>query len=286
MKKILSMIAGCSLIAGCITPVFAESAQERKQAATLGYNQYKTGDYSYTSNVANLCLGTGYGGGYWNYDTSKQLVIKHDKNKYPDLSQKSASFDEIHKTYMDTMNNIMNCAILKSKYTLHKKIITNFKVSEKAKKVFQEANTIIEKQIQEQKCIAPREADKIYNAKDLLDSMSYEQCVYHMYVFYYKQFCGTGLGSCLGTKLTRAGDIADKSRTQRNKLQDEQEISDLALETALSLYENFERTYISHALLELIEVELTESKRYIGVTIKALQQFISVADVQKSEKKR
>lgn len=144
--------------------------------------------------MANLCLGTEYGGDYWNFDTSKQLIAKHDKTKYPDLSQKSASFDEVHKTYMDTMNNIMNCAILKSKYTLHKKIIDDYKVSEKAKKVFQEANKVIEKQIQEQKCIAPRTGDKIYNAKDLLDSMSYEQCVYHMYVFYYKQYCGTNLG--------------------------------------------------------------------------------------------
>lgn len=81
--------------------------------------------------------------------------------------------------------------------------------------------------------------------------------------------------------------MADKSRVERNKLENEQEISDRALETAMSLYENFERTYIAHALLELIEVELTEQKRFIGVTIKAIQQWVSLAkNVQRSAQSR
>jgi hypothetical protein len=36
------------------------------------------------------------------------------------------------------------------------------------------------------------------------------------------------------------------------------------MDTALSLYENFEKTYPAHVLLEMIEVELTEDKRYVG----------------------
>lgn len=88
----------------------------------------------------------------------------------------------------------MNCAILKSKYNLHKTLIQGPpKVSDKAKKVLEEANAIIEGQIKEQKCIAPRDGDKIYNSKDLLDSLSYEQCVYSMYLFYYKKVCDTNL---------------------------------------------------------------------------------------------
>lgn len=48
------------------------------------------------------------------------------------------------------------------------------------------------------------------------------------------------------------------------------------MDTALTLYENFEKTYIAHVLLEMIEVELTEDKRYIGGTVKVIQQLVSL----------
>jgi hypothetical protein len=48
------------------------------------------------------------------------------------------------------------------------------------------------------------------------------------------------------------------------------------MDTALSMYENFEKTYISHVLLEMIEVELTEDKRYLGGTVKVIQQLVSL----------
>ncbi len=172
----------------------------------------------------------------------------------------------------------MNCAVLKSKYTLHKKLIDDYKISEKAKKVLEEANSIIEKQLAEEKCVAPRDGDKIYNQKDLLDSMSYEQCVYNMYLFYYKNVCENSLSTCLAGKTPRkASEVAEISGTERNKLRNEREISQRAFDTSLTLYENFERTYIAHVILQLIEVELTEDKRFIGITMKAIQQWISLA---------
>jgi len=54
--------------------------------------------------------------------------------KYPNLSKtRSISFDDVRKIYEETQNNIMNCAILKSKYALHKTIIENYDISERAK---------------------------------------------------------------------------------------------------------------------------------------------------------
>ncbi len=123
-------------------------------------------------------MGQRYGGDYWNFDTGKQLIVEHNMGKYPNLAEikSTVSFDDIRKIYQDTQNNIMNCAILKSKYTLHKKIIDDYDISKKAKKVLEKANDIILEQIEELKCITPRDGDKIYNFKDLLDSLTYEQC--------------------------------------------------------------------------------------------------------------
>jgi hypothetical protein len=84
--------------------------------------------------VANLCLGQRYGGDYWNFDTDKQLIVEHNMGKYPDLAKiRSLGFDDVRKIYEGTQNNIMNCAILKSKYALHKNIIENYDISERAK---------------------------------------------------------------------------------------------------------------------------------------------------------
>lgn len=100
----------------------------------------------------------------------------------------------MRKIYEDTQNNIMNCAILKSKYTLHKKIIDDYDLSERAKRLLEEANTQIEKQIDEEKCTSPRDGDKVYNYKDLLDSMTYELCGYNMYLYYYRKSAEKNIG--------------------------------------------------------------------------------------------
>lgn len=118
--------------------------------------------------------------------------------KYPDISQtKALSFDDVRKIYEDTQNNIMNCAVLKSKYALHKKIIDEYDISPRAKEILKKANEVIEEQIKEQKpkeCVAPRDEDKIYSYKDLLDSMTYEQCGYNMYLYYYQQNAEKNIG--------------------------------------------------------------------------------------------
>ena len=173
----------------------------------------------------------------------------------------------------------MNCSILKSKYALHKKLIDDYKISWKSKAVLEEANKTIEKQIADEKCIAPRDGDKVYNSKDLLDSLSYEECVYTMYLWYYEAVCDNSIASCLtGKTVMTANEARQVVQTEKNKLEEEAEVAGRALTTALSLYENFERTYIAHVLLELIEVELTEDKRFMGVVVKALMQWVSLAN--------
>ena len=106
--------------------------------------------------------------------------------------------EDIRKIYLDTQNNIMNCAILKSKYTLHKKIIDDYEISDKAIEMLRDANEKIEQQIEEMKCIPPRDGDKIYAYKDLLDSMTYEQCGYSMYLWYYQTLCSDNSIICIG----------------------------------------------------------------------------------------
>ena len=81
----------------------------------------------------------------------------------------------------------MNCAILKSKYTLHKTLIDSYTLGDSSRKILEKANETIIKQVNDLKCISPRNDDKIYLYKDLLDSTSYEQCTYSMYLWYYQQ---------------------------------------------------------------------------------------------------
>lgn len=242
------------------------------------YSAYSKGKYSYECNVKNLCLGQRYGGDYWSFDTSKQLIVEHNMGKYPDLTKTRAlSFDDVRKIYEDTQNNIMNCAILKSKYTLHKKIIDDYKISEKAKDILEEANTVIEWQIDEEKCTPPSDGDKIYSYKDLLDSMTYEQCGYNMYLYYYQQNAENNIGILgAGKKVYTVSEWSEVVKTEKNKIEEEYDLTRRTMDTALSMYENFERTYIAHVLLEMIEVEFTEDKRYVGGTVRVIMQLIKL----------
>jgi len=255
-----------------------QSASCNTKDDPLGYSCYNKGQYSYECNVANLCLGQRYGGDYWNFDTDKQLIVEHNMGKYPNLSKtRSISFDNVRKIYEETQNNIMNCAILKSKYALHKTIIENYDISERAKWVLEKANGVIEWQIKKQKCTEPRDGDKIYTYKDLLDSMTYEQCGYNMYLYYYRQNTSKNIGILWAWKsIYTISEWSEVQRTEQNKIDAEYDLSRRTMDTALSLYENFEKTYPAHVLLEMIEVELTENKRYVGWVVRVIQQLVSL----------
>ncbi len=254
-----------------------------------GYQSYSKGQYSYECNVKNLCLGQRYGGDYWNFDTSKQLIVEHNMGKYPDISKKGAlSLEDIRKIYEDTQNNIMNCAVLKSKYALHKKIIDDYDISDRAKAILEKANGVIEGQIEEQKCVPPRDGDKIYSYKDLLDSMTYEQCGYNMYLYYYQQNAEKNIGILwAGKSIFSVSEWGKVLGTEKNKIEQEFDLTRRTMDTALSMYENFEKTYIAHVLLEMIEVELTEDKRYLWGTVRVIQQIVSLwKNAQTTEGKR
>lgn len=109
-----------------------------------------------------------------------------------------------------------------------------------------------------------------------------------MYLFYYKNVCDDQIGLCAaGKKPQNVGEWAEVIGTEQKKIENELALSRRSMDTALSLYENFEKTYIAHVLLELIEVELTESKRFFGVMVKALQQWVSLSNnAQKSTSAR
>ncbi len=273
---LLPLLSPLSIYAECQASVACPNKDD-----AIWNSCYSKWQFSYECSVASTCLGQKYGADYWNFDTSKQLIITHDMSKYPDLGKTGGglNFDDVHKIYEKTQNNIMNCSILKSKYTLHKKLIDDYKIKWKAKAILEEANKTIEKQINEQKCIPPRDGDKIYNSKDLLDSLSYEECVYTMYLSYYSAVCDRNISSCTtGKQIYTANEARQVIQTENNKMAEESDLSQKALTTALSLYENFERTYIAHILLELIEIELTEDKRFMGVAVKALMQWVSLSN--------
>jgi hypothetical protein len=275
-----------------LTIPFSFAWGECQQTNEQGYEKYSAGQYSYECNVKNLCLWQRYGGDAWNFDTNKQLIVKHTMGKYPDLSKtKAISFDDVRKIYEDTQNNIMNCAILKSKFALHKKIIDDYDISERAKEILKKANDVIEEQIKEQKpeeCVPPRDEDKIYTYKDLLDSMTYEQCGYNMYLYYYQQNAEKNIGILgAGKQVYNVSEWAKVQKTETQKIAQEYELTRKTMDTALSMYENFEKTYIAHVLLEMIEVELTEDKRYIWGTVRVIQQLVSLwSNAQMSESTR
>lgn len=156
-------------------------------AKTAGFDEYSDGQYSYECNVKNVCLGQKFGGGYWNFDTSKQLIKTHDKTKYPNLNSEEKTFDEIRSIYQKTQDTIFECALLKSKYAAHAQIIKDYDPSEKSQEYLKKLNESIKRQLREKECLSADESDKVYNYKDLLDSLSYEECTYNMYLYYYEE---------------------------------------------------------------------------------------------------
>jgi|GEM_PF-5092667 len=172
----------------------AESFAEcNSSAKTAGFDEYSDGQYSFECNVEKVCLGQKFGGGYWDFDTSKQIIKTHDKTKYPDLSKEKQTFDEIRTIYQTTQDTIFECALLKSKYAAHTQIIKDYDPSKKSQEYLKKLNESVKSSLKEKGCLSADESDKVYNYKDLHDSLSYEECVYNMYLYYYEEKAGNSL---------------------------------------------------------------------------------------------
>lgn len=286
-KKILSFVL-CTLYF-VLASVASAACQPTKSCDTksdpLGYTCYDKGKYSYLCNVENFCLGKAPGADPINYLTAdKQLIEKHDATKYPDLSkEKAPSFEDLRKIYEETQNNIMDCATLKSKYELHKSIMNDYKIPNRSKNILEKTNQTIEEKMKEEKCIESRDWDKVYNYKNLLDSMTYEQCGYSMYLHYYHQNAQNNIGILwAGTSISTVSGWSDALWSYNNKIAAEQELSERTMDTALSLYENHERTYPPHVLLGVIDNQTDENKhtnRGIIETFKRLVKLFYNAQV-------
>jgi hypothetical protein len=110
-----------------------------------------------------------------------------------------------------------------------------------------------------------------------------------MYLFYLENAAQNNIGTLLGAgnQLTSISNISQTVQETENAISAEYDLSRRAMDTALSLYQNFERTYPAHVMLQMIEIELTSDKRFMGITIKALQQFVSlVKNAQRSQGSR
>lgn len=118
--------------------------------------------------------------------------------------------------------------------------------------------------------------------------MTYEQCGYSMYLYYYQQSAEKNIGILgAGKSIYSVSEWSTVLGTQTNQINEEYDLNRRAMDTALSMYENFEKTYTAHILLEMIEVELTEDKRYLGGTVRVIQQLVSLMkNAQVSESKR
>lgn len=272
MKKIFLFIL-FSLSNILSTQLFAECNQNAK---TLWFDQYSDGKYSYECNVINSCLGKKFGGWYWNFDTSKQLIKKHDKTKYPDLSKEQKSFDEIKKIYQKTQDTIFECAVLKSKYAAHKQIIKDQNPPKNSKKYLEKLNENIKSKLKEKECLNYDEADKVYNYKDLLDSLTYEECVYNMYLYYYEEKMSYSLWSIASEneKYKKAIDISTELEETKNNLENEYSLSQKSLTNALKTYENFHKTYIPYILLEMNYIEIMKNKSFIAKIMHVINDLV------------
>lgn len=252
-----------------------------------GYDQYSTGKYSYECNVTNVCLGQKYEWKYWNFDTSKQVVAKHDMAKYPDLAlveSEYPTFEDIREIYLNTQDMIYSCAEIKSKYVLNKQLLDNYTLTPASRKYLESLNAQLEKEQEGKECLTFREDDKIYNYRDLLDSLQYEECVYFSYLWYYKSF-GENTIWLVAQWATRATDIVKKHAAFQEAISWEYDTAREAFDEAIVLYENFHKTYSTHVLLQLVYIEAQQHKSTLSKFLHGFKQFINLAvGAQGSEK--
>lgn len=69
-------------------------------------------------------------------------------------------------------------------------------------------------------------------------------------------------------------EVEEKKGEETNKIGEEMNLTRRTMSTALKMYEEFDRTYAAHILLNAIKVELTENKRFLGGAIKIIMQFV------------
>jgi len=64
--------------------------------------------------------------------------------------------------------------------------MSDYKPAKKSTEYLKKLNEGIKEKLKENECLSADESDKVYNSKDVLDSASYEECTYAMYLNYYE----------------------------------------------------------------------------------------------------
>ena len=205
--------------------------------------------------------------------------------KYPDLGSVggATSLEEIQKVYLDTMDNIMNCAVDRMKYQLNREIISWdalgwVKLPDPIISVFEQLNQRIQSQLKQNKCLNPTDDGDVTQSKKLLDSLMYEECVGQYYKLYYANVVRNNLGTGLaGKQVTTVMEIKESSRALLGKIAGEASVSQATISDAMEMYMPISETYVPHVLLEVIRMQLLEIKRYMSIELTAMKYLFSKA---------
>jgi hypothetical protein len=107
--------------------------------------------------------------------------------------------------------------------------------------------------------------------------MTYEQCGYNMYLYYYEQNADNNIWALWTDKNTRSvSDWSNVVGTYKNQIAAERELSHRTMDTALSLYKNHERTYPPHVLLGVIDNQVDEQKSKSKWIVEVLKKLVNL----------
>lgn len=273
----------------------------QNQNLLFGMDQYNGTLHSYVCNVQHCCLQQQAPGStrlnihscladgqwpLWNFTQEDQVIDKHDMTKYPDLSDSATdkSMETIRKTYVDTMNHVMNCTLTRMKYQMNNEIITGealgeTKLTESISVAFEQMNEYYLEQMDQMKCLEPTDNGDVKQYEPLMDSMMYEQCVYQYYMLYYGNAVKNAPGLALIGKDPRTvKEVSEAQLATIGNIVGERSISAEAMQKAVQMYTLIPQAYVPHALMDVMKVQLFEIRRHMAVTLHALKYLFSKAD--------
>lgn len=280
-----------------------------------------TGTYEfYTQSVDTFCKPTNPS--LWSRWKEESLV-KTEQVKYADIAKKTGDEDykqylqkiksdpsrisiiglmpgpkfleKASYVYKETMGTVYACAVMNAKIRIIKNLVTKIPTAQSnMKQKLGKQLSSIEKSA-EQKCRVVQDTSELSLKKTLLDNTTYQYCNYRQYLYYLdsaskkalgtyykinKEGSGTGSVSLLKNTDSAAMEIAHSAGKISEEIAHTKEI----FPQAMVAFSEFEKTYASHILMELILQDYLDLRDSLKKLLNPIGQVIYKASNAQSPK--
>jgi len=191
------------------------------------------------------------------------------------------------------MGVIYTCAVINAKIRIIDTLLTKIPSTQSnLKEKLQQQSGLLQKNIENEHCREVKDTSELSMKKSLLDNTTYQYCNYRQYLFYLNSASKQSLdvyysGSTSNNRsspLDNTEAVAQKIAQSANKITNEISHTKEIFPQAMVAFNEFEKTYASHIVLEFILQDYIDLRESLKRVMNPIGQVIYKASNAQSPK--